>query len=119
MSAELAGEAGTLTVHKLNHGNAAPFFAMAFEAPHSEVVCTAPELATAVIAALDWPGDSIEAKSALMLADKCWARLRSEIVAEVGRETPDSYYMHNSCAILMKYNAVTGQRAAHCRALAQ
>ena len=29
-----AADAGTLVVHKLNHSNAAPFFAMAFEAPH-------------------------------------------------------------------------------------
>ena len=117
MSAELARDAGVLVVHKLNHGNAAPFFAMAFEAPHGELVCPTPELATAVIAALDRPGDSLEAKSALSLADKCWPNLRTEIVAELARETPDSYYVHNSCPILMKYNAVTGLRAARCRAL--
>jgi hypothetical protein len=119
MSAKLASDAGTLVVHKLNHGNAAPFFAMAFEAPHGELACTAPELATAVIAGLDWPGDALEAKSALVLADKCWASLRTEIVAEVARETQDSYYVHNSCPILMKYNAVTGLPAARCRSLAQ
>ncbi len=119
MTAQLAREAGVLAVHKLNHGNAAPFFAMAFEAPHGELVCVAPELATAVIAALDWPGDSLEAKSALVLADKCWASLRTEIVAEVARETPDSYYVHNSCRVRLKYNAVTGQSAARCRAQAQ
>jgi hypothetical protein len=119
MSAQLAREAGVLVVHKLNHGNAAPFFAMAFEAQHGDLVCTAPELATAVIAGLDWPGNSLETKSALLLADKCWASLQTEIVAEVARETPGSYYVHNSCPILMKYNAVTGPPAARCRALAQ
>jgi hypothetical protein len=119
MSAELARDAGTLVVHKLNHGNAAPFFAMAFEAPHGDLVCTAPDLATAVIAGLDWPRDSLEAKSSLMLADKCWASLHTEIVAEIARETPDSYYVHNSCPIVMKYNAVTGLRADRCRALAR
>jgi len=117
MSAELARDAGELVVHKLNHANAAPFFAMAFEAPHSDLVCAAPGLATAVIAALDSPGGSLEAKSALALADKCWLSLQGEIVAEVARETPDTYYVHNSCPILMKYNAVTGLRAARCRAL--
>ena len=75
------------------------------------------DLATAVIAALGSPDGSLEAKSALALADKCWASLQGEIVAEVARETPDSYYVHNSCLILMKYNAVTGPRAARCRAL--
>jgi caspase domain-containing protein len=119
MSAQLAREAGMLVVHKLNHGNAAPFFAMAFEAPHGDLVCTAPELATAVIAGLGWPGDSLEAKSALALADTCWASLQTEIVAEVARETPDSYYVQNSCPILTKHNAATGPHAAHCRALAQ
>ena len=119
MSAQLAREAGGLVVHKLNHGNAAPFFAMAFEAPHGDIVCSAPELATAVIAGLDWPGDSLEAKSALVLADKCWASLQTEIVAEVARETPDSYYVHNGCPILMKHNAVTALRAARCRAPAK
>jgi hypothetical protein len=117
MSAQLARDAGALVVHKLNHGNAAPFFAMAFEAPHGELVCTTPELATAVIAGLDEPGDALEAKSALMLADKCWASLRTELVAEVARETPNSYYVHNSCPIVMKYNAVNDPRAARCRAL--
>jgi hypothetical protein len=92
---------------------------MAFEAPHGDLVCAAPELATAVIAALDWPGDSLEAKSALALADKCWASLQSEMVAVVARETPDSYYVHNSCPILMKHNALTGPRAARCRSLPQ
>jgi uncharacterized caspase-like protein len=119
MSAQLARDAGALVVHKLNHGNAAPFFAMAFEAPHGELVCTTPELATAVIAGLDEPADAFEAKSALMLADKCWASLRTELVAEIARETPDSYYVHNSCPIVMKYNAVTGPPAARCRALAK
>jgi hypothetical protein len=116
MSAKLARDAGVLAVHKLNHDNAAPFFAMAFEAPHGEVVCSAPELATAVIAGLDTPGGSLEARSALALADKCWTSLRTEIVAEVARETPDSYYVHNSCAVLLKYNAATGQGVARCRA---
>jgi len=119
MSAQLAREAGVLVVHKLNHGNAAPFFAMAFEAQHGDLVCTAPELATAVIAGLGWPGDSLEAKSALALADKCWTSLQTEIVAEAARETPDSYYVHNSCPILMKHNAATGPHAAHCRAPAR
>jgi hypothetical protein len=117
MSAELARDAGALVVSKLNHANAAPFFAMAFEAPRSDLVCAARDLATAVIAALGSPDGSLEAKSALALADKCWASLQGEIVAEVARETPDSYYVHNSCLILMKYNAVTGPRAARCRAL--
>jgi Caspase domain len=119
MSAELARDAGVLVVHKLNHDSAAPFFAMALEAPHGEVVCAAPELATAVIAALGSPGDELEAKSALALADKCWTSLQTEIVAQVAHETPDSYYVHNSCPIVMKYNAVTGLRAARCRALAK
>ncbi|MBV8805431.1 MAG: caspase family protein, partial [Sinobacteraceae bacterium] len=117
MSAELARDAGVLVVHKLNHANAAPFFAMAFEAPHGDLVCAARELATAVVSALGSPDGSLEAKSALALADKCWPSLQREIVAEVARETPDSYYVHNSCPILMKYNAVTGMRAARCRAL--
>jgi Caspase domain len=119
MSAELARDAGVLVVHKLNHANAAPFFAMTFEAPHSELVCAAPELATAVVAALGSPGGSLEAKSALALADKCWPSLQTEIVAEFARETPDSYYVQNSCSILTKYSRATGLRAARCRALAQ
>ena len=119
MSAELARDAGVLVVHKLNHGNAAPFFAMAFEAPHGDLVCAAPELATAVIAGLDWPGDSLEARSALALADKCWTSLQTEILAEVARETPDSYFVHNSCPILARHNALAGPRASQCRARAQ
>ncbi|WP_291690754.1 caspase family protein [Bradyrhizobium sp.] len=119
MSAELARDAGTLVVHKLNHANAAPFFAMAFEAPHGDLVCAAPELETAVISALGSPGEWLEAKSAVTLADQCWPNLQRAIVAEVARETPDSYYVHNSCPLLAKHNAMTGSAAARCRATAK
>jgi Caspase domain len=119
MSAKLASDAGTLVVHKLNHDNAAPFFAMAFEAPHGEIVCAAPELATAVVAGLDVPSDYLEAKSAVMLADKCWASLKTAIVAEFANETPDSYYAQNTCPILIKRNEIIAARAVQCRAHAK
>ena len=68
-----------------------------------------------VIAALGTPSDYLEAKSGLVLADKCWATLRTEIVAEVPRETPSSYYVQNTCPLLMKYKAATGPAGARCR----
>jgi hypothetical protein len=119
MSAELARDAGALVVHKLNHANAAPFFAMAFEAPHGELVCAAPGLAKAVLAGLDTPGQWLEGKSAIALADRCWPNLQREIEAEIAHETSDSFYIDNSCLLLMKHDPAAGQHIARCRAPAK
>jgi Caspase domain len=115
--ADLARDAARLVGRKLNRPAAAPFFAIAIEAPAAanEAVCTDPDLATAVIAALGRPPDWNEAKAAGALTEACWKALGPAVVAQVARETGDSYYLGNSCPILLKRDALTGLREARCR----
>jgi len=115
--ADLARDAARLVGRKLNRPAAAPFFAIAIEAPAgaSEAVCTDPDLSTAVIAAFGRPPDWNEAKAAGALTEACWTSLGPAVIAQVARETGDSYYLGNTCPILLKRDALTGLREARCR----
>jgi hypothetical protein len=77
--------------------------------------CTDPDLTDAVIAALGRPPDWDEAKAAEALTEACWSTLGTAVVAQVARETGDSYYLGNACPILLRRDALTGLRAARCR----
>jgi hypothetical protein len=115
--ADLARDAARLVGRKLNRSAAAPFFAIAIEAPAETNVaaCTDPDLTDAVIAALGRPPDWDEAKAAAALTEACWSTLNAAVVAQVARETGDSYYLGNACPILLQRDALTGLRAARCR----
>ena len=115
--ADLARDAARLVGRKLNRSAAAPFFAIAIEAPAetNAAACTDPDLTDAVIAALGRPPDWDEAKAAAALTEACWSTLGTAVVAQVARETGDSYYMGNACPILLQRDALTGLRAARCR----
>ena len=75
---DLARDAAHLVGRKLNRSAAAPFFAIAIEAPAETNVaaCTDPDLTDAVIAALSRPPDWDEAKAAEALTDGTGVRLR-------------------------------------------
>jgi hypothetical protein len=90
---------------------------MAFEVPSGDLICTEPELPVAIMSALQLPPDVPELKAGLVLAERCWDAVKADVVANVARENGDSYYVRNICPTLMKNNAVTGLRAARCRAL--
>ena len=115
--ADLARDAARLIGRKLNRAAAAPFFAIAIESPSDTdaAVCTDPDLSEAVIAALGRPPDWNEAKAAGTLTEACWKTLGDAVVAQVARETGDSYYLGNTCPILLRRDALTGLRAARCR----
>ena len=115
MSAELIRDAAHVVARKLNRAAAAPFFALALEAPQGDLACASGELAETVIAALGRPPDWAERKAATTLTERCWDALRTAVMAQVARETASSYYVRNACPTLMKYNALTGLRAAQCR----
>lgn len=117
MTVDSAREAALLIGLKLNRAAAARFFAMAFEVPGGDLICTEPEMPAAIINALQRPLDLPEAKAGLVLAERCWATVKAAVVANVARESGDSYYVRNICPILMKNNAVTGLRATRCREL--
>jgi hypothetical protein len=114
--ADLARDAARLVGRKLNRSAAAPFFAIAIEAPaETTAACTDLDLTDAVIAALGRPPDWDEAKAAAALTEACWNTLGTAVVAQVARETGDSYYLGNACPILLQRDALTGLRAARCR----
>ena len=115
--ADLARDAAHLVGRKLNRSAAAPFFAIAIEAPAETnvAVCTDPDLTDAVIAALGRPSDWDEAKASEALTEACWNTLGAAVVAQVARETGDSYYLGNACPTLLRRDALTGLRAARCR----
>jgi hypothetical protein len=115
--ADIARDAGRLVGRKLNRAAAAPFFAIAIEAPAdaNAAVCTDPDLTDAVIAALGRPPEWNEAKAAGTLTEACWKALGPAVVAQVARESGDSYYLGNACPILLRRDALTGLREARCR----
>jgi hypothetical protein len=117
MTADTAREAGLLVGRKTNRAAAAPFFAMAFEVPGGDRICTEPELPVSIEYALSRPLDFPEAKAGLVLAERCWGAVKAVIVANAARESGDSYYVRNICPILMKDKAVTGLLATRCRQL--
>jgi hypothetical protein len=115
--ADLARDAAHLVGRKLNRSAAAPFFAIAIEAPAETnvAVCTDPDLTDAVIAALSRPPDWDEAKAAEAVTEACWNTLGTAVLAQVARESGDSYYLGNACPALLRRDALTGLRAARCR----
>ena len=115
MGAEATRDAGKIVGRKLNRAAAAPFFALALTVPRGKLVCADAELSEAVIAALGRSPDALEAKAGLALAEGCWEALKTAVVANVARESAESYYVRNTCPTLMKFNAVTGLRADRCR----
>jgi Caspase domain len=117
MTADMVRAAGVLVGRKLNWTAAAEVFAMAFEIPGGDAVCTEPELPEAIIRGLGLPPERPEVKAGLVLAERCWNTVKDAVVANVAKETGTSYYVRNTCPIVMKNNAVTGLRAARCREL--
>jgi hypothetical protein len=117
MTVDVAREAGLLIGFKLNRSAAARFFAMAFEVPGGDAICTEPELPVAITYSLGHPPDFPEVKAGLVLAERCWVTVKAAMVANVAKEGDTSYYVRNICPILLKNNAVTGLRATRCRQL--
>jgi hypothetical protein len=117
VSADLARGAARLVGLKLNRSTSTLFFATGLDAIGGEAVCADPDVAYSTVAALQRPPDWREAKAARKLAERCWPTLAAAVVANVAHESPESYYLHNACPILMERKAITGLRAARCQAL--
>ncbi len=117
MTADMVRAAGLLIGRKLNWATAALFFTMAFEVPGGEMICTEPELPQAIIRGLGLPQERPEVKAGLVLAERCWNTVKDAVVANVAKESGTSFYVRNTCPLLMKNNAITGLRAARCREL--
>src|SRR5215468_4252554 len=117
VSADLARGAARLVGLNLNRSVSALFFAVGLDAAGGEAVCTDADLAYSTVTALQRPPEWREAKAARKLAERCWNALGTAVIEQVAHETADSYYVHNTCPILMERNAITGLRAARCQAL--
>jgi len=117
VSADLARGAARLIGLKLNRATSALFFAAGLDAAGGEAVCSDADLSYSTVTALQKPPDWREAKAARKLAERCWDALGGAVVEQVAHETPDSYYLHNTCPVLMERKAITGLRAARCQAL--
>jgi hypothetical protein len=117
VSADLARGAARLVGLRLNRSTSALFFSVGLDAAGGEAVCTDADLAYSTVTALQRPPEWREAKAARKLAERCWNALGTAVIEQVAHETADSYYVHNTCPILMERNAITGLRAARCQAL--
>src|SRR5215813_1731339 len=117
VSVDLARGAARLVGLRLNRSTSALFFAVGLDAAGGEAVCTDADLAYSTVTALQRPPEWREAKAARKLAERCWNALGTAVIEQVAHETADSYYVHNTCPILMERNAITGLRAARCQAL--
>jgi hypothetical protein len=117
VSADLARGAARLVGRQLNRSTSALFFVTGLDAAGGEAVCADPDLVYSTVAALQRPPDWREAKAARTLAERCWETLGAAVVEEVAHQSADTYYLRNTCPILMGRKAVTGLRAARCQGL--
>jgi hypothetical protein len=117
VSADLARGAAHLVGLRLNRSTSALFFAVGLDAAGGEAVCTDADLAYSTVTALQRPPDWREAKAARKITERCWEALGTAVIEQVAHETADSYYVRNTCPILMERNAISGLRAARCQAL--
>lgn len=114
---DVASAAAEMVARKITQAAAAPFLAIAAEAPGGESVCANAKLNDATIAGLDQEPKGSEAKAARYLLGKCWDKLQAPVVEAFAKESPGSLYMKNSCPTLMEHKALTGLRAAQCKGL--
>jgi len=114
---DVATNAAHMVAVKFAQATAAPFFAVATQAPGGESVCDDAQLANAVTGGLDQEPTAPEAKGARYLLGKCWDKLQAPVVEAFGKEGAESYYMKNACPALMAHKAISGLRAKRCEGL--
>ncbi|HEY6335718.1 MAG TPA: hypothetical protein VI113_07515 [Alphaproteobacteria bacterium] len=114
---DVATNAAHMVAVKFAQATAAPFFAVATQAPGGEAVCSDPNLGNAVTGGLDQEPAAPEAKGARCLLGKCWDKLQAPVVDAFANESPQSYYMKNACPALMAHQAISGLRAKRCEGL--
>src|SRR5262249_7822292 len=90
---ELARDAARLVRLKLSPGAAAPLYAIALATPGGELICAELDAMEVVVNALSRHPDQVETKAGLMLVEKCWEAVKTEVVAEVARRPVSHYYV--------------------------
>ncbi len=114
---DIASTAAHMIAARFAQATAAPFFAVATQAPGGEATCADAGINDATVAGLGQDPEGPEAKGARFLLAKCWDKLQAPVVDAFARQSPESLYMKNACPALMAHNALTGLRAKRCEGL--
>lgn len=114
---EVASTAAHMVAVKFAQATAAPFFAVATQAPGGEAACADAKLGDAAVAGLGQGPTAPEAKGARFLLSQCWNQLQAPVVEAFAKEGAGSDYMKNACPALMEHKALTGLRAKRCEGL--
>jgi hypothetical protein len=119
LNADLAKAAAHLVGIKFNRQVSALFYATGLDAPGGEAICRDEELVGYdLVVALQLPPDYREAQAGRVVAERCWDQVKTAVVANVAQETSESYYLRNTCGMLLKHHAISGLRETRCRAIA-
>jgi hypothetical protein len=116
LSTELALGAAHLVGRNMNHQFPVVFYEAGLDAPGGTAVCTDPKLEYDLISALGLPPDYRWAKVARGVAERCWDAVKTAVAANIAREVGETYYLQNTCSILIQHNALTGLREKRCQA---
>jgi uncharacterized caspase-like protein len=116
ISTELALGAAHLVGVNVNHQYTAVFYEAGLDAPGSERVCTDTKLEYDLITALGLPPHYRWAKAARGVAERCWDAVKTFVTANIAREVGETYYLQNTCPMLIQHNALTGLREKRCLA---
>jgi uncharacterized caspase-like protein len=116
VSTELALGAAHLVGVNVNHQYTMVFYEAGLDAPGGEAVCTDPKLEYDLISALSLPPNYRWAKAAKGIAERCWSSVKTFVAANIAREVGETYYLQNTCAILIQHRALTGLREKRCQA---
>lgn len=107
-----AFKAGKMTRLKMNHQNAIPFFAMAFEAGKGD--CKDADVKMAVMAALAVPASGAEkmiGQAKMIGLEKCQKELAPDIAGEA---KANDYVLKNTCKELIAKKLLTGVAVKRC-----
>jgi hypothetical protein len=116
LSAELALGAAHLTGVNVNHQYTAVFYEAGLDAPDGEKVCTDSKLEYDLISALGLPPHYRWAKAARGITERCWDAVKTFVAANIAREVGETYYLQNTCAILIQHHGLTGLLEKRCQA---
>jgi hypothetical protein len=116
ISSELALGAAHLVGANMNHQFPVVFYQAGLDAPGGAAVCTDSKLEYDLVSALQLPPHYRWAKVARGVAEHCWDAVKTFVAANIAREVGETYYLQNTCAMLIRHNALTGLREKRCQA---
>jgi hypothetical protein len=121
VSTGLAIDAAHLSGRNMNRRASLTFFLAGLDAPGGEAVCKDSELlGYDLVFALQFPSNDRWATAARTVTERCWGEaVKTAVAAHISREVGETYYLKNTCAILLQRGALTGLREKRCQAVVQ